>query len=105
LLDFLAAAVRAENFPFFVVDEEQDLGEEFLAIVAEEFVMRHTNLLAEVVTTGILELPTVEHNLVRSTELPVPCALGRTISGIGRRTLCPNHGIALCAFSFVCSHY
>jgi len=26
LLDFLAAAVRAEDFPFFVVDEEQDLG-------------------------------------------------------------------------------
>ncbi len=27
LLDFLAAAVRAEDFPFFVVDEQQDLGE------------------------------------------------------------------------------
>jgi hypothetical protein len=42
LLDFLAAAVRAEDFPFFVVDKGQDLGEEFLAIVAEEFVAGHT---------------------------------------------------------------
>jgi len=42
LLDFLAAAVRAEDFSFFVVDKRQDLGEEFLAIVAEEFVAGHT---------------------------------------------------------------
>ena len=47
LLDFLAAAVRAEDLPFFVVDEEQDLGEEFLAIGAKEFVTGHTSLLTE----------------------------------------------------------
>jgi hypothetical protein len=32
LLDFLAAAVWAEDFSFFVVDEEQDLGESFLQL-------------------------------------------------------------------------
>ncbi len=42
LLDFLAAAMRAEDFPFFAVDKGQDLGEEFLAIVAKEFVACHT---------------------------------------------------------------
>ncbi len=63
LLDFLAAAVRAEDFPFFVVDEEQDLGEEFLAIVAEEFVMGHTSLLTEGGNREILEPRRDEHNM------------------------------------------
>jgi hypothetical protein len=47
LLDLLAATVRAEDFSLFVVDEGQDLREDFLAIVAEKFVMRHTDLLGE----------------------------------------------------------
>ena len=33
--------MRAQNFAFFVVDEGQDLGEQFFAIVAEEFVVGH----------------------------------------------------------------
>jgi hypothetical protein len=64
LLDLLAAAVRAEDFSLFVVDEGQDLREGFLAIVAEEFVMWHTNLLGKGVIRGILEPPTKEHNMV-----------------------------------------
>jgi hypothetical protein len=47
LLDVLAPAVRAEDLPLLVVDEGQDLGEEFFAIVAEEFVMGHTSFLTE----------------------------------------------------------
>jgi hypothetical protein len=47
LLDFLAAAVRAEDLTLLVVDEGQDLGEVFLAIVAEKLVMGHANLLGE----------------------------------------------------------
>jgi hypothetical protein len=47
LLDFLAAAVRADDLSVFVVDEGQDSGEEFFAIVAEKFVMGHTDLLGE----------------------------------------------------------
>jgi len=41
LLYFLAATVRADDFALFVVDEGQDPGEQFLAIVAEELVARH----------------------------------------------------------------
>jgi len=69
LLDFLAAAVRAEDFPFFVVDEEQDLGEEFLAIVAEEFVMGHTSLLTKGVNREILrtEEGRAQHGLAHGT--------------------------------------
>jgi len=66
LLDLLAAAERAEDFPLFVVDKRQDLGEVFLAIVAEKFVMGHTDLLGEGVIGGILEPPTAEHNMVFS---------------------------------------
>jgi len=40
LFHFLAAAVRAQNFALFVVDEGQDSRKRLLAIVAEEFV-RH----------------------------------------------------------------
>ena len=64
LLDLLAAAVRAEDFSLFVVDEGQDLREEFLAIVAEKFVMGHTDLFGEGVIRGILKPPTAEHNMV-----------------------------------------
>jgi hypothetical protein len=66
LLDFLAATVRAEDLPLLVVDEGQDLGEEFLAIVAEKFVVRHTNLLGEGVAREILDLATAEHNMVKA---------------------------------------
>src|SRR5437879_12178921 len=38
LLDFLAAAVWAEDLALFVVDEGQDSGEEVIAIVPEQFV-------------------------------------------------------------------
>jgi len=44
LLHFLATAVRAQNLTLFVVDEREDLGEQFFAIVAEEFVVGHTHL-------------------------------------------------------------
>src|SRR5260370_34170869 len=64
LLDFLAAAVRAEDFPFFVVDKGQDLGEEFLAIVAKEFVAGHTQPPRRRVNGRILEPGTDEHNMV-----------------------------------------
>jgi hypothetical protein len=47
LLDFLAAAVRADDLSLFVVDEGQDLREELFAIVAEKFVMGHTDLLGK----------------------------------------------------------
>lgn len=47
LLDVLASAVRAQDRALFVVDKRQDPGEEFFAIVAEEFVMGHTSLLTE----------------------------------------------------------
>jgi len=105
LLAFLAASVRAEDLPCGVVDERQDCREELLAIVAEKFVAGHTNLLGQGVAREILELASAEHNMVSRTELLVPLsALGRTITGIGRRLLCPDHRIALCAFSFACSH-
>jgi hypothetical protein len=64
LLDFLAAAVRAKDFPFFVVDKGQDLGEEFLAIVAEEFVAGHTQPPRRRANGRILEPGTDEHNMV-----------------------------------------
>jgi len=41
LLDFLAAAVWTEDLALLVVDQGQDLGEVFLAIVAEKFVVGH----------------------------------------------------------------
>jgi hypothetical protein len=44
LFDLLAAAVRAQNLAFFVVHERQNLVEEFLAFLAEEFVVGHTGL-------------------------------------------------------------
>ena len=47
LLDALASAVRAKDLAPFVVDKGQDPGEDFFAIVAEEFVMGHTSLLTE----------------------------------------------------------
>jgi hypothetical protein len=64
LLDVLAPAVRAEDLPLLVVDEGQNLGEEFLAIVAEEFVMGHPCLLTQGVNREILEPGTDEHNMV-----------------------------------------
>jgi hypothetical protein len=63
--------VRAEDLSLFVVDERQDPGEEFFAIVAEEFVMRHTDLLGEGVAREILELATAEHNMVLARWEPV----------------------------------
>src|SRR6266446_8857101 len=55
-----------------------------------------SNLRAKGVIRTILELGTMEHNVVLSTEPPVPPgALGSTITGIGRRSLCPNRRIAL----------
>jgi hypothetical protein len=47
LLDALASAVRAKDLAPFVVDKGQDPGEDFFAIVAEEFVMGRTSLLTE----------------------------------------------------------
>jgi hypothetical protein len=47
LLDILAPAVRADDLSLFVVDEGQDLREELFAIVAEKFVMGHTDLLGK----------------------------------------------------------
>jgi len=44
LLDSLAAAVWAENLAFFVVHKRQNFVEEFLAFVAEEFVVGHVEL-------------------------------------------------------------
>jgi hypothetical protein len=44
LLDVLAVAVRALHLTFFVIHERQNLVEEFLAVTAEEFVVRHTHL-------------------------------------------------------------
>ena len=44
LLDFLTAAVRAQNLAFFVVHKRQNLVEEFLAFLAEELVVGHVNL-------------------------------------------------------------
>src|SRR5262245_30840681 len=41
LLDTLATAMWALNFAFLVVDERQNLGEELLAVQAEEFVVGH----------------------------------------------------------------
>src|SRR5262245_12328643 len=41
LFDTLAAAMWALNFAFLVVDERQNLGEQLLAVQAEEFVVRH----------------------------------------------------------------
>jgi len=44
LLDFLTAAVRAQNLAFFVFHKRQNLVEEFLAFLAEELVVGHTDL-------------------------------------------------------------
>src|SRR5438105_15627154 len=44
LLDFLTAAVRAQNLAFFVVHKRQNLVEEFLAFLAEELVVGHAVL-------------------------------------------------------------
>jgi len=44
LLNVLAAAVRTQDFALFVVASERNLVEEFLAIVAQEFVVRHRDL-------------------------------------------------------------
>jgi hypothetical protein len=44
LLDVLAAAVGTLHLAFFVIHERQNLVEEFLAGVAEEFVVGHTDL-------------------------------------------------------------
>ena len=44
LLDFLTAAVWAQHLAFFVVHKRQNLVEEFLAFLAEEFVVRHADL-------------------------------------------------------------
>ena len=41
LLDFLAAAFRAHDAALLIVDERYDLREQFLAVRAEEFVLRH----------------------------------------------------------------
>jgi hypothetical protein len=56
--------MRAEDLPLLVVDEGQNLGDEFLAIVAEEFVMGHPCLLTQGVNREILEPGTDEHNMV-----------------------------------------
>jgi hypothetical protein len=63
LLDFLAATVRTDYLPLFVIDEGQDSGEVFLTIVAEEIVVGHTTSSGKVAKV-ILELATAEHNLV-----------------------------------------
>src|SRR6266852_8833491 len=86
LLDFLAAAVRAEDFPFFVVDKGQDLGEEFLAIVAEEFVAGHTQPPRrrsewKNSRTGDRR---AQHGLAHGTSRFCGGAPGRTIGGTGR---------------------
>ena len=47
LLNVLAAAVRANNFAFLVVDQGEDLVKEFLAVAAEEFVVGHAALHSE----------------------------------------------------------
>ena len=44
LLDFLTAAVRAQNLAFFVVHQRQNFVEEFLAFLAEEFLVGHADL-------------------------------------------------------------
>jgi hypothetical protein len=45
LLDVLAAAaVRTLHLAFFVIHERQNLVEELIAVTAEEFVVRHTDL-------------------------------------------------------------
>src|SRR6266480_4241444 len=44
LLDSLTAAVRAQNLAFFVIHKRQNLVEEFLAFLAEEFVVGHADL-------------------------------------------------------------
>src|SRR6266699_2657020 len=44
LLNVLAAAVRTQDFALFVSGEWKNLVEEFLAIVAQEFVVRHRDL-------------------------------------------------------------
>ena len=44
LLDILAAAMRASHVAFLIVDESQDLRKGFLAGVAEELVVGHTDL-------------------------------------------------------------
>jgi len=62
LLDLLAAAERADNFTLFVVDEGQNLIEEFLAVMAEEFVVGHGDLSAEGMMEGILDLAGARYN-------------------------------------------
>jgi len=62
----LLPQVRAKDLPLLVVDEGQDLGEVFLAIMAEKFVPGHTNLLGEGAAREILELATAEHNMVKT---------------------------------------
>jgi hypothetical protein len=52
LLDVLAAAMRAHDLALLVVDERQDLREEFLAVMAEEFVVRHWDLRVVVQGSG-----------------------------------------------------
>jgi len=44
LLDVIATAVRALHLAFFVIQEGQNLVEEFGAVTAEEFVVGHTDL-------------------------------------------------------------
>jgi len=43
-LHIFAAAVRAQNFTFLIATERENLIEEFLAILTEEFVVGHGDL-------------------------------------------------------------
>ena len=86
LLDFLAAAVRTEDFPFFVVDKGQDLGEEFLAIVAEEFVAGHIQppRRRSEWKNSRTEDGRAQHGLAHGTSRFCGGAPGRAIGGTGR---------------------
>jgi hypothetical protein len=74
--------VRAANLSIFVVDDGQDLGEEFPAIAAKEFIARYTEPLRPLAITGILELIAAEHNRSsgRAEGLVLLDVLGSTIA-------------------------
>jgi hypothetical protein len=54
LLDTLAAATWALDFAFLVVDQRQNLGEELLAVQAEEFIVGHLGPPGGKESTGVI---------------------------------------------------
>jgi hypothetical protein len=70
LLDVLGAAFRAHDLALLVVDERQDRREEFLAVMAKEFVVRH-----------IASRSKVDKKNCRLKHRPLPCTTNERCDG------------------------